>query len=198
MKFSKLPKEKRNHLVLVGLMTLAAIAGLGFGLIKSQFRSLSGLADKKAAAEEKLHRMQEGIKYKERLQADLVEVKGKLEEQETGMAPGSDAYAWAVRTIGDFKARYKDKVDIPKINPSGPIAAVNLLPKFPYQQATFTVAGTAFYHDLGQFLADMENSYPLIRLVNLDLDQAGGGAGKEREKLAFRVDIVALVNPNPS
>jgi hypothetical protein len=44
----------------------------------------------------------------------------------------------------------------------------------------------------------LENSHPLIRLVNLDLDLAGGQTAKEREKLAFRVDIVTLVNPNPS
>jgi hypothetical protein len=170
---------------------------LGFGLIKPQFRNLSGLADKKVATEQTLRRMQEGIKQAARLQADLVQMKEKLAAQETGMASG-DSYAWAIRTIGDFKARYKDRVEIPKINPSGPVVDVNLLPKFPYKQATFTVAGTAFYHDLGQFLADFENTFPLIRIVNLDLEPAGGATSKEKEKLAFRVDIVALVNPNPS
>jgi hypothetical protein len=197
MKLSKLPKEKRNHLILVGLVTLAVLNGLGFGLIKSQYRSLSTLADKNAAAEAKLHKMQEGIKFTDRLEADLVEVKDKLARQEAGMASG-DLYAWAIRTIGDFKVRYKNTVDIPKINPSGPPADVNLLPKFPYKQATFTVAGTAYFHDLGQFLADFENTHPLIRVVNLDIDQAGGATATEKEKLAFRVDIVALVNPNPS
>jgi hypothetical protein len=170
---------------------------LGFGLIKSQFRSLSTLADKIAGAEQKLHKMQEGIKFADRLEADLAEVRDKIARQEAGMASG-DLYAWAIRTISDFKARYKDKVDIPKINPSGPPADVNLLPKFPYKQAIFTVAGTAYYHDLGQFLADFENTHPLIRVVNLDIDQAGGATATEKEKLAFRVDIVALVNPNPS
>lgn len=198
MKFSKLPKEKRKHLVLVGLVTLTALCGLGFGLIKSQYSNLSGLADKQAEAEQKLHEMRKDLKDAERLQADLVQAKVKLAAQETGMASSPNEYAWAIKTIGDFKARYKDKIDIPKINPSGPTVNVNLLPRFPYKQATFTVSGTAYYHDLGQFLADLENSYPLIRLVNLDLDLAGGQTAKEREKLAFRVDIVTLVNPNPS
>jgi len=198
MKFNKLPKEKRNHLVLVGLATLAVLGGLGFGLIKYQFKSLSGLADEQAAAEQKLNRMQESIKYMERLQADVVQAKEKLAAQETGMASGADLYAWAIRTIGDFKARYKDKIDIPKINPSGQTVGVNLLPRFPYKQATFTMAGTSYYHDLGQFLADFENAHPLIRVVNLDIDLSAGAASKEKEKLAFRVDIVTLVNPNPS
>jgi Tfp pilus assembly protein PilO len=198
MKFSKLPKEKRNHLVLVGLVTLAVMGGLGFGLIKHQYGNLSGLANKQADAEQKLKQMQEGIKHAARLEAELLEAKAKLAAQEAGIASGPDVYAWAIRTIGDFKARYKDKVDIPRINPSGPVGSVNLLPRFPYKQATFSVAGTAYYHDLGQFLADLENAHPLIRLVNLDLDLAGGQTAKEREKLSFRVDIVTLVNPNPS
>ena len=37
---------------------------------------------------------------------------------------------------------------------------VNLLPNFPYKQATLTVAGTAHFHDLGRFLADFENQIP--------------------------------------
>lgn len=197
MKFSKLPKEKRNHLLLVGLVTLTALSGMGFGLIKSQFRNLSNLAEKQSAADLKLQKMRESIKNADRIKAELAQVRNGLVGQETGMASG-DLYAWAIRTIGDFKARYKDKIDIPKINPSGETVDVNLLPKFPYKQATFTVTGTAFFHDLGQFVADLENSHPLIRVVNLDIDQGGGALAKEKEKLAFRIDVVALVNPNPS
>lgn len=196
MKLSKLPKEKRNHLVLVGLVTLTLLSGLGFGLIKFQFRNLASLAERKSAADAKLHKMREGIKYLDRLQGDLSQAKQKLAKQETGMASG-DRYAWVIRTLGEFKARYRDKIDIPKVNPSGDPVDVNLLPKFPYKQATFTVAGTAYYHDLGQFIADFENAHPLIRVVNLDIDQAGS-ASLKGEKLAFRLDIVALVNPNPS
>ncbi len=198
MKFSKLPKEKRNHLILVGLVTLVALGGLGFGLIKHQFSNLAVLADKQADVEEKLRKMEEGIKQAARLQTDLAQVREQLMAQEVGMASGPDLYAWAIRTLGDFKARYKDKIDIPKINPSGPTVDVNMFSKFPYKQATFTVAGTAYYHDLGQFLADLENSFPLIRVVNLDLDLAAGRTSKDKEKLAFRIDIVTLVNPNPS
>ena len=39
MIFSKLPKEKRNHLVLVALAALIAVLGLYFGLIQGQNES---------------------------------------------------------------------------------------------------------------------------------------------------------------
>lgn len=197
MNFGKLSKEKRNHLLLVCLVTLAALSGLGFGLVKFQFRSLASLAEKKAASEQKLEKMRDGIKYADRLESEVAKAKEKLEQHEKDMAAGVDLYAWAIRTLGDFKARYKG-IDIPKINPNPDVVDVNLLPKFPYKQATFTVSGTAYYYDLGRFVADLENTFPFIRVVNLDIDQAGGTIPKEKEKLAFRMDIVALVKPNPS
>jgi hypothetical protein len=61
---------------------------------------------------------------------------------------------------------------------------------------TLTVSGTAYYHDLGKFLADFENEFPHIRLVNLDI-QLSPAVG-DTEKLVFKVDIVTLAKPNPS
>ena len=31
---------------------------------------------------------------------------------------------------------------------------VDIMPKFPYQQLKVTVTGTAYYHDLGEFIAE--------------------------------------------
>ena len=72
------------------------------------------------------------------------------------------------------------------------------LAKFPYKQVTLQVAGTAHYHDLGKFLADFENEFPHIRLVNLDIQVNPSPAAGDVEKLVFKVDIVTLVKPNPS
>ena len=72
---------------------------------------------------------------------------------------------------------------------------MDLLPHFPYKQLKVTVNGTAYYHDLGKFIADFENTYPHARVVNLTIDPAGG-TGDDSEKLAFRMDIIALINPN--
>ena len=71
---------------------------------------------------------------------------------------------------------------------------VDLMPHFPYKQLKVTVGGTAYYHDLGKFIADFENTYPHARIANLTLEPVGGTADSG-EKLAFRMDIIALANP---
>ena len=72
------------------------------------------------------------------------------------------------------------------------------MPDFPYKQATLTVAGTARFHELGQFLADFENRFPHVRLVNLTLDANSPSAAVEPETLSFKLDIVTLVKSNAS
>jgi len=60
--------------------------------------------------------------------------------------------------------------------------------------------GTAYYHDFGRFVADFENAFPYMRIQNIELDPASASAAspqQEPEKLSFRLEIVALVNPNP-
>jgi hypothetical protein len=76
---------------------------------------------------------------------------------------------------------------------------VGALPRFPYKAALFNVRGTAYFHDLGKFLADFENSFPYIRVQNLELEPAASSSATstgDAEKLAFRMEIVTLINPN--
>ena len=193
MKASKLPKEKRNQLILISLVTLVVLAGLGFGLIKYQYENLAHLADKKAEAERKFVQMQEQIKRADQIEAQLADARTTITNLEAGMASG-DLYSWIINTVRGFKGAYK--VEIPQFSPISHPSDVNLLAKFPYKQVTLTVAGTAHYHDLGKFLADFENEFPHIRLVNLDI-QLSPAVG-DAEKLVFKVDIVTLAKPNPS
>ena len=195
MKASKLPKEKRNQLILIGLVTLVVLAGLGFGLIKYQYETLARLAAKKTEAEQKFVQMQEQIKRADRVEAELADARAVITNLEAGMASG-DLYSWIINTLRGFKGAYK--VEIPQFSPISNPSDVNLLAKFPYKQVTLTVAGTAHYHDLGKFLADFENEFPHIRLVNLDIQLNPSAAAGDAEKLVFKVDIVTLVKPNPS
>lgn len=107
-----------------------------------------------------------------------------LTQVESDIAFG-DPIAWFYETLRNFKGRYK--VDL-SVTGQSPISDVDLLPNFPYKQLRVSVTGTAYYHDLGKFIADFENTFPHIRIVNLNLEPGDSG-----EKLNFRMDIIALV-----
>lgn len=195
MNFSKLPKEKRNNFILVVVLTLAALGGLGFGLIKYQNEKLEQLAERKANAQRKFAQMEDAVKNSARIETDLAQAKVTLSQLETDIAPSGDLYAWVISTLRSFKAPYRE-VEIPQYSQIGPTVEMPMLSSFPYKQVSMTVAGKAHFHDLGRFLADFENRFPHIRILNLGLDVDGNQ--HDPELLAFRMDIVTLVNPNKS
>jgi hypothetical protein len=194
MNFKKLPKEKRNQLILVIMITVAAVGGLYLGLIKSQKANLSQLAARKVAADKKYGEVKEALKRETQVEAEIVTARQALAEAEVDIASG-DLYAWVINKLREFKAGYTS-VDIPQFSQLGAPTDVNLFPTFPYKQATLTVAGTAYFHDVGKFLADLENRFPHMRAVNLSLD-ATPGAG-DPEKLSFKVDLITLVKNTAS
>lgn len=194
MNFKKLPKEKRDQLLLVVLITVVALGGLGFGLIRAQYANLKRIRNSERDATAKLQTMKDTIDRADQIETDLTEVSRALAGYEEGMATG-DPYSWAIDLIRRFRIAHK--VDVPAI--SQPVVSeCTLLPAFPYKQASFALSGTGFYHDIGRFIAEFENQFPEIRIVNLRLSPATGLATEEKEKLEFKMDIVALMRPNPS
>ncbi|MGD0260997.1 MAG: hypothetical protein ABSD29_14375 [Verrucomicrobiota bacterium] len=195
MKLRKLPRDKRNTLIAVVLGTLVALAGLYFGLIKYQKQSLVRLAEKKVAVEARHRQVLDAIKHTSQIEADLATARKALADAEADIASG-DLYSWVINTLRGFKAKYK--VNIPQFNPIGPTTEVSLLPNFPYKQTSLSVAGTAHFHDFGRFLADLENQFPHIRVLNLSLELNQGPAAEDQETISFKLDIVTLVKTNPS
>jgi hypothetical protein len=190
-----LPKEKRNQLVLVIMVTGMALSGLWFGLISYQEGNLRALTVRKQEAAQTRDRMEWAIKHASMVEADLAEASGKLAKLENDMASG-DLYSWVINSVRQFKLPYK--VEIPQYSQIDGPRDVSLLPSFPYKQAALTVGGTAFFYDFGRFLSDFENQFPYIRVLNLSLEPFAGVTSADREKLTFKMDIVVLVKPSTS
>ncbi|HEY1719113.1 MAG TPA: hypothetical protein VGH42_12575 [Verrucomicrobiae bacterium] len=186
-------KEKRKQLVLALLSTVVLLVVILLGLIRPQYEAISKTNVKIAAARAKLQSVEDTIKKADTLSLELADANLTLSHFEADMASG-DVYSWTYDTIRSFKADYK--VEIPTIGQPA-MSDVDLLPRFPYKQLKVTVNGTAYYHDLGKFIADFENKFPHIRVVNLTLEPASD-AGANNEKLAFSMDIIALIKPNAS
>ena len=195
MNFKKLPRDKCNQLIAVVVGTLVVLAGLYFGLIEHQKQNLVHLKQKKVAVEARHRQVLDAIKHTHQIEADLAAAKKALADSEADIASG-DLYSWVINTLRDFKGKYK--VNVPQFNPIGATTEVNLMPNFPYKQATLSVAGTAHFHDFGRFLADLENQFPHIRVLNLSLELNQSPVAEEQETVYFKLDVVTLVKPTPS
>lgn len=188
---SKLSKEKKQHLVLVIVGTLAILAAFGYFFIKGGYDKLNALEQKKIAAKEKLEQMKNTSKRIKEIEKVFTETQQSLTEKEAGMASG-DLYSWMFTSLRRIQRGYK--IEIPQISPvvSGDVA---ILPKFPYKQATVSIGGTAHYHELGRFIADFENAFPYMRISNLTLDINSSPTPGDFEKLAFKMEITSLIKP---
>ncbi|MCX7723154.1 MAG: type II secretion system protein GspM [Verrucomicrobiae bacterium] len=185
--------EKRNQLVLVAVVTLAVLAGLYYTLINPQRATLARLPAAIKKAEAELEKMRQTIRSAQQVEAELEAATAVLAELEDEMAKG-DLNAWLYATIRSFARNYKVEIPTFSLAEKGP---VTLLPDFPYQQVKIGIAGTAYFHDLGRFIADFENNFPYMRVQNLSITREGASSTRPgaREKLSFRCEIVALIKP---
>ena len=183
----RLSPAKRNQLIIVLLVTAALIGAVYFFLISPQNKENSQLIKQTSDRQADLDKYKRIISQAQSTSNQLAALSLQLSNTEQDIATG-DTYAWIYDTIRQFKTNYH--VDIPTI--SQPVMGdVDLIPDFPYKQVKFSLVGTAYYHDLGKFIADLENNFPHVRLENLAIDSNG-----DSELLSFRVDVVALVKPN--
>jgi hypothetical protein len=192
-----LPKEKRDKLILTVIGTAAVVAGLYLGLIKAMGESMDGMTKQTDEKKTKVVNAQRLVNSTSDLQKGLEEATAKLKVIEDSMAAG-DMYSWIILKVNKF--REERKVEIPQFSREVR-TDVGMFPKFPYKAAVFTIRGSAFFHDLGKFIADFENAFPHTYLQNIELEPASNSsssptAGAHPELLTFKLEIVTLINPN--
>jgi len=185
----RLPPAKRNQLIGVVLGTACLIGLVYFLMIRPQNVKNDNLGRKIAEESVKAKQYKDAASQVAVTTAALAALNEQLNRAEEDVAAG-DLYAWTVDTIRNFKPAYH--VDIPTTSQPSQ-SDCDLIGGFPYKQIRFSLSGTAYYHDLGKFVADFENRFPHCRILDLTADTTGAGAGGER--LSFRMDIAALVKP---
>jgi Tfp pilus assembly protein PilO len=188
---NKLSKEKRSQLALTVVIILLVATGLYSGLIRFQQAKLRNLDLEKQKANKKLSQINETSRSSAKIEAELKESIKELDIRESDMV-SNDLYASMINSIRTFKLPYQ--VEIKQFNSKG-LTEMNLFPKYPYKQYTVSLVGSAYYHDLGRFIADFENRFRSSRILNLDLAPE---STQDKEKLVFRMDIVSLVKPSGS
>lgn len=190
---NKLSKEKRNQLIMIGAGLVGVIAALWFLVIGAQRAKIHEIDGKISGTTAQIAKMEQVKKAASTIEAQLKDCQVRLAQVESTM-PSGDWYLWVNTTLRKFNVPTYH-VDIPGIG--APVAgAMTLLPAFPYNQLTVAVNGTAYYDDLGKFLADFENQFPCMRIENLDLAPGYGPNSEDREKLTFHMEIISLTKVN--
>ena len=187
---SNSPKQKREKLILAAMASLAGIAGIWFGLLEPQWNGLRNKAKLLSETQGKLQTVQRELRLTEGFKASLDSVRRQILDMEAKM-PTGDVYRWAIRSITSLQT---NSVEIANLEPPR-IGESTILPKVPYKTALLSVNGTAHYHDFGRFLANLENSFPHMRLQRLELEpmQFGEATSAGQEQLNFKLEIIALI-----
>jgi hypothetical protein len=188
---TKLSKEKKMQLVLVAMVTVGVIGGLWFFLVGAQNERSGAITRKIVSVQQDSDKMQKVITSAGALKNGLGDATNHLARIE-GAMPSGDLFSWIVSSLKQFNVP-SYKVDMPQIGAPS-VGGVGMLPDFPYNEATVYVSGTAYYYDLGKFIADMENHFPYLPVQNLSLEPGYGTTPEEHERLTFHMQIVILVN----
>jgi len=128
------------------------------------------------------------------LNHDYDDANARIRQAETSIAAG-DPYRWLMKTLPNFYEA--DPVDLLNYEPPV-IHDWQINPKVPYRAVTFTVSGTAYYHDLGRLLMVLENTHSYIRVRRLDLEpkHSADPDDKDDEKLNFRLEFDSMLRTN--
>lgn len=192
---AKLTKEKREHLILAGLMSVMVVVGVWMLLIVPTRDAIVRSELELNAADGQLADARATVLRASQVDTETETISKFLEKMEIDMVVG-DPNFWIRSKLRDFKSKRDYKVEI---DPTGEPKEgdIGSLPDFPYQAMEFKLYGRAFYHDFGSFIAEFENEYPYMRLQNLDLKPDGnvGRYGPGRERLTFSVEVVVPVKP---
>lgn len=192
-----LSPEKKQHMVAVGMGALLGLCAVYFLLIAPAREALAKLHTLTAEAEKKYTDADRLQKRAQSVQEDLERVQARLDAIEAGMVD-SDPVQWIRSTEIKFRAQAPYKVEIPNFPFRGQ-GEMGMIPDFPYKVANYLFSGTAFYHDLGRYLADWENQFPYMLVSNLEITPEDAGplaaSADDRERLNFTFEVSVLVKP---
>ncbi|MGC8829181.1 MAG: hypothetical protein ACP5K7_11875 [Verrucomicrobiia bacterium] len=192
----KLTKEKQQYLLLIALGTVIVVVALYFAVMANQFDKIAALDKQIAEAAANVDKARSAINKANAIEEELQQLKATLSEIETNNIPTlGNEYSWFVDTLRKFLIPYQNQIDVP-FRSRGVVGEVGMFPTFPYKSATFSIRGVGSYHQIGRFLADLENKFQYFRIQKIILSPALSDSPEQQQKLEFDTDIVTLLRTN--
>ena len=189
-----LTKEKRDHLILTGLMSTMIIVGVWMLLITPTKAKLVRLEGEVSASAGQLADAESKVARAGQIELEMQEIGKRLGTMEKDMVEG-DPSTWIRVRLNEFFRDNKHKIRERNIGQAEQVE-IGALPDFPYQAIKFRVFGTGFYEDVGRFITDLENTFPYVRVQQVDLrPNDAGDFGVEGDLLEYSFELVVPIKP---
>jgi hypothetical protein len=184
--FRALPKDKLQKVILVGIVTLIALAAVGNFYIGEQISNASKSKDKIAKLKHDIDEAEREANQEAQNQQIRGQVTAFVQSQSPKMVSG-DPFGWVVRQITLFAENHP--VRVLAMRP-GTIAPSQMRSRYSVYTARVELEGG--YDQIGQFVRDFENGYPTSQIRSLDLAASGTGRVDRRAVL----ELAFLVQPD--
>jgi len=197
---NKLSKEKRDKLILTIIVVVGALGVLYTYVYGAQKDRLNTLELQIAGVRAKLDSAERMARSEEIVARNLAESKKLFEEHTADMAPSGQYYLWFLTLLTEFRKEQGLGTDF-LVDLSQPeFIDIGLLPNFQFQAASFGVRLNGRFHEVGKFIADLENAYPYFRVQDVRMTPGsgliGGGADGGKEKLMVELRVIVPVKPS--
>ena len=188
--------KQKQTLGVTAAVTLIVLLGLYFGVIQIQKSKRNASLKKIEEVKADLASAEKQKRDTPALEQQLNEMHKKLDSITVKFVPESEPNPWVTREIGKLLNTYNlENWNIASVS----MQSSSFFPDFPFKEALIKVNCKAYFHNLGRFLQKFENEYPYFRVQNLDINPILGGINQEdQEKLTVKLEIVALIAPNPT
>lgn len=206
-------REKQTQMLAIGIGT-AVVAGLIWFFVISAFRDrLAKTEETILEVEDRIHKAELRIRRARIVEQEFAELRERISAAEAQMIPVEqlNGKKWLLDTVSRFIQTNKHDV-VPTRLSNDPLIGKQfiLLPKFAYSGAAYDLEVRAYFHEFGRFLADFENSFPYLRIHELQMSPIAtpsAAAGPtadvpdemlnsiEREQLRISMKVVVLFRP---
>jgi hypothetical protein len=166
----KLSKDKRDRVVLTCLAAVGVAGALYTFVLGAQKDTLATLDRQLLAARDKLGKAERLIQHRPILEADYQSTKTVLTAREEHMSPEGQYYYWFLKLIEQFREDERLAPEfIMDITPQPEFIEAGLVPNFPFKAASFGLRLNGRFHDVGRFIANLENEFPYFRIQNIKM-----------------------------
>ena len=189
-----LTKEKRDQLILTGLMSTMIIVGVWMLLITPTKAKLVRLDGEISASAGQLADAESKVARAGQIELEIQEIGKRLGTMEKDMVEG-DPSTWIRVRLNEFVRDGQHKLRERNIGQPEQVE-IGALPDFPYQAIKFKIYGTGFYEEVGRFITDLENTFPYVRVQQIDLrPNDAGDFGVEGDLLEYSFELVVPIKP---